>query len=97
MIMMQQVTFVPGDTVQVYQKIQEGEKTRLQLFEGVVLAIRGRGENKSFTAQVNVGNWPEKISLFPLPHVKRPCDRCQRQLSYLTSKNSMGSTYLLLK
>lgn len=54
--MSRQVNFVPGDTIQVYQKIQEGEKARLQLFEGVVLAIRGRGENKSFTVQKMVGD-----------------------------------------
>lgn len=53
--MIAKVDFVPGDIIRVYQKIQEGNKTRLQAFEGVVLAIRGRGENKSFTAQKMVG------------------------------------------
>lgn len=43
-----QINFSPGDTVKVYQKIKEAEKTRTQIFEGVVLGIRGRGENKSF-------------------------------------------------
>lgn len=49
------VNFQPGDIVQVYQQIQEGEKTRTQMFEGVVLHIRGRGENKSFAVQKQVG------------------------------------------
>lgn len=59
-----QLTFAPGDIVKVYQKIQEGEKTRTQMFEGTVLQIRGRGENKSFTVQKMVGQigvqriWP---------------------------------------
>lgn len=53
--MIQEITFIPGDTIRVYQKIQEGAKTRLQAFEGVVLGIRGRGDNKSFTAQKLVG------------------------------------------
>lgn len=40
-----------GDTVAVSQKIQEGEKTRTQVFEGMVIKIRGRGEGKSFTVR----------------------------------------------
>jgi large subunit ribosomal protein L19 len=53
---MHEITFAPGDTVRVHQKIQEGEKTRIQVFEGIVLAIKGRGENKSFTVQKKVGD-----------------------------------------
>lgn len=66
--MIQQINFVPGDTVRVYQTIREvekgEEKTRTQIFEGIVLGIRGRGENKSFTARKTVGDiaveriWP---------------------------------------
>jgi large subunit ribosomal protein L19 len=58
------VTFAPGDTVRVHQKIQEGEKTRIQIFKGIVLGIKGRGENKMFTVQKAVGGisveriWP---------------------------------------
>jgi len=50
------IDFVPGDVVKVSQKIQEGEKTRIQIFEGVVLAIKGRGENKMFTVRKLVGD-----------------------------------------
>lgn len=62
--MISQIDFVPGDTVKVYQKIKEDEKTRTQMFEGVVLGIKGRGENKSFTVRKIVGDiaveriWP---------------------------------------
>ena len=58
------INFAPGDIIRVHQKIQEGDKTRIQVFEGIVLAIRGRGENKSFTVQKMVGDiaveriWP---------------------------------------
>ncbi len=53
--MQQVINFVPGDTIKVHQKIQEGEKTRIQVFKGMVLGIRGRGDNKSFTVQKMVG------------------------------------------
>lgn len=70
--MLQTIDFSPGDTIKVYQKIKEGDpltgsgqvKTRTQMFEGVVLGIRGRGENKSFTVRKVVGDvaveriWP---------------------------------------
>lgn len=49
--MISEINFTPGDTVRVYQKIKEDAKTRTQVFEGVVLGIRGRGENKTFTVR----------------------------------------------
>ena len=58
------VTFAPGDTIKVHQKIREGDKTRVQIFRGVVLGIKGRGDNRSFTVQKLVGGiaveriWP---------------------------------------
>ncbi|MDP3941032.1 MAG: 50S ribosomal protein L19 [bacterium] len=53
--MIAQIDFVPGDIVRVHQKIQEGDKTRIQVFQGTVLSIRGRGENKSFMVRKLVG------------------------------------------
>lgn len=61
---MRPINFVPGDTVSVHQKIQEDSKTRTQVFEGIVLGIKGRGENKSFTVRKVVSDiaveriWP---------------------------------------
>lgn len=43
--------FNPGDTVRVHYKISEGDKTRIQPFEGVVLARKGRGIGKTFTVR----------------------------------------------
>lgn len=43
--------FGVGDTVRVVQKIKEGEKSRLASFEGMVIAIKGRQENQSFTVR----------------------------------------------
>jgi len=60
--MLKQINFVPGDTVRVYEKVKEEDKARTQAFEGVVLAIKGRGENKSFTVAKTVkGIGVEKI------------------------------------
>jgi large subunit ribosomal protein L19 len=53
--MITQIDFVPGDIIKVYQKIKEGDKTRTQAFQGVVLKLRGRGENKTFTVRKSVG------------------------------------------
>jgi len=41
--------FQPGDTVVVQVKVKEGERVRLQSFEGVVIAKRNRGYHSSFT------------------------------------------------
>jgi len=46
-----QTTFSVGDKVKVFQKIQEGDKIRIQPFEGIVIAIKGKGENKMFTVR----------------------------------------------
>ena len=43
--------FGPGDTVVVQVKIREGERERLQAFEGVVIGRRNRGLNSSFTVR----------------------------------------------
>lgn len=62
--MIKTIDFAPGDTVDVHEKIKEGDKTRIQVFEGIVLQIRGRGENKMFTVRKLVGHvgvekiWP---------------------------------------
>lgn len=42
----------PGDTVRVHQRIQEGEKTRIHQFEGIVIALKhGKGMSGSFTVR----------------------------------------------
>lgn len=40
-----------GDKVKVHQKIREGEKERTQVFEGMVIAIKGGGESKTLTVR----------------------------------------------
>ena len=43
--------YSPGDTVVVQVKVTEGDKSRLQAFEGVVIAIKNRGINSAFTVR----------------------------------------------
>ncbi len=70
--MIQKINFVPGDTVRVFEKVREGEKTRLQAFEGIVLSIRGRGENKTFIARKVVDEVAvEKIWPINSPNVEK--------------------------
>ena len=57
--------FSAGDTVRVHVRIKEGEKERLQSFEGVVLRRRGSGLGASFTVRkISYGVGVERI--FPL-------------------------------
>jgi len=56
--------FAPGDTVRVQVRIKEGEKERLQAFEGVVIS-RSRGPQASFTVRkISFGHGVERI--FPV-------------------------------
>lgn len=48
--------FTVGDTVDVHCKIVEGDKQRIQVFSGTVLAVRGRGTNRTFTVRRIVAN-----------------------------------------
>lgn len=50
-ITIDETTFSVGDTIQVHQKIQEKDKIRTQAFEGIVISIKGKGENKMFTVR----------------------------------------------
>lgn len=58
-------TFREGDTLKVHVKVVEGEKTRIQVFEGIVLRRRGDGLRETFTVRkVSSGIGVERI--FPL-------------------------------
>ncbi len=48
--------FGAGDTVNVHYRVREGEKERIQQYQGVVLQKRGSGANKTFTVRKMSGN-----------------------------------------
>lgn len=65
-------SFEIGDTVKVYVKIKEGDKTRDQAFEGTVIARKGRGANETFTVRhVAFGVGVEKIFPVHSPFISR--------------------------
>ena len=58
-------TFRPGDTIRVNVRVREGDKERLQAFEGVVLRRKGSGVNETFTVR-KVSNGVGVERIFPL-------------------------------
>ncbi|PIZ04429.1 MAG: 50S ribosomal protein L19 [Gammaproteobacteria bacterium CG_4_10_14_0_8_um_filter_38_16] len=63
--------FVPGDLVVVQIKVKEGERERLQAFEGDVIAVRNRGLNSAFTVRkISHGEGVERVfqTYSPLVH-----------------------------
>ena len=82
-------SFAPGDTVVVQVKVTEGNKTRLQAYEGVVIAIKNRGLNSAFTVRkISSGVGVERAFQTHSPMidsitVKRRGDVRQAKLYYL--------------
>lgn len=81
--------FAPGDTIIVNVKVKEGERERIQSFEGLVIAIRNRGINSSFTVRkISHGEGVERVfqthsKIIDSIKVKRRGDVRQAKLYYL--------------
>jgi large subunit ribosomal protein L19 len=81
--------FGPGDTVIVQVKVREGERERIQAFEGVVIAKRNRGLNSAFTVRkISYGTGVERVFQTHSPiiseiQVKRRGDVRRAKLYYL--------------
>jgi large subunit ribosomal protein L19 len=58
--------FRPGDTVRVHVKVKEGDKERIQPYEGIVIAIRGSGISKTFTVRRIAAGGIGVERIFPL-------------------------------
>ena len=64
--------FRVGDTVRVHAKVREGDKERIQVFEGVVIRRRGSGASESFTVRkVSYGVGVERLFLVQSPAVTK--------------------------
>lgn len=93
--------FNVGDLIRVHYKILEGDKERVQIFEGLVLGIKGRGDNRTFTvrklAAGNIGverifpvisPWIAKIEVKKAGHVRRA------KLGYVRTKSARTVSHI---
>ena len=62
----QDQTIGAGDTVRVHQEISEGDKTRIQIYEGIVIAIKNAGTGRSLTVRKIGANAIGVEKIFPL-------------------------------
>lgn len=89
--------FRPGDTVVVQVKVVEGDRQRLQAFEGVVIARRNRGINSAFTVRkVSNGEGVERVFQTHSPSidsisVKRRGDVRRAKLYYLRERSGKSA------
>ena len=64
--------FNVGDTVKVHTRVKEGDKERTQVFQGIVIARRGRGLNATFTVRrISYGQGVERIFPVNSPNVEK--------------------------
>jgi len=90
--------FNVGDTVRVHTKVIEGDKERIQIFTGVVIGMRGRGLNETFTVRrISYGEGVERV--FPLHsprvekiEVEREGTVRRAKLTYLRKRLGKGAT-----
>jgi large subunit ribosomal protein L19 len=65
-------TFRPGDTVKIHMRVKEGDSERIQIFEGVVISRRGRGNSETFTVRkISFGVGVERTFHLASPHVDK--------------------------
>ena len=78
-----------GDTLKIFTKVIEGDKTRIQAFEGILISLRGRGENKTFTIRkIGAGGigvertWPLDAKSISKIEVKKKAGKIRRSKLY---------------
>ena len=89
--------FAPGDTIVVNVKVKEGNRERLQAFEGVCIAMRNRGLNSAFTVRkISHGTGVERVfqtysPLIESIKVKRRGDVRRAKLYYLREREGKSA------
>jgi len=89
--------FAPGDTVVVQVRVTEGDRERLQAYEGVVIAKRNRGLNSSFTVRkISHGEGVERVFQTHSPavaeiQVKRRGNVRRAKLYYLRDRSGKSA------
>lgn len=88
-----------GDTVRISQEIAEGDKKRIQIFDGIVIAIKNSGVGKSVTVRKMAANGVGVEKIFPLAlpsiakvEVKRPGQVRRSKLYYLRDRVGKAAT-----
>lgn len=78
-----------GDTIRVHTNVVEGSKTRIQIFEGILIALRGRGVNQMMTVRrVSAGGvgvermWPLDSNTIVKIEVKKKASHVRRSKLY---------------
>lgn len=78
-----------GDTIRVHTTVVEGSKSRVQIFEGILIALNGRGENQTMTVR-RIGNrqmgveriWPVDSNSIVKVEVKKKAMKIRRAKLY---------------
>ena len=89
--------FAPGDTIVVSVKVKEGNRERLQAFEGVCIALRNRGLNSAFTVRkISHGTGVDRVFQTYSPmidsiKVKRRGDVRRAKLYYLREREGKSA------
>src|SRR5687768_8573906 len=89
--------FNVGDTVRVHTKVVEGDKERIQIFTGVVIGMRGRGLNSTFTVRrISYGEGVERVFPVHSPRVdkievEREGQVRRAKLTYLRKRIGKGA------
>jgi len=89
--------FAPGDTIVVNVKVKEGNRERLQAFEGICIAVRNRGLNSAFTVRkISHGTGVERVFQTHSPliesiKVKRRGDVRRAKLYYLRGREGKSA------
>ena len=89
--------FAPGDTIVVSVKVKEGNRERLQAFEGVCIAVRNRGLNSAFTVRkISHGTGVERVFQTHSPlidsiRVKRRGDVRRAKLYFLREREGKSA------
>ena len=89
--------FSAGDTVVVQVKVKEGQRERLQAYEGVVIAVKNRGLNSSFTVRkISYGEGVERVFQTYSPSVaeikvKRRGDVRRAKLYYMRDRRGKAA------
>ena len=89
--------FNVGDSVRVHTKVVEGDKERIQIFAGVVIGVRGRGLNQTFTVRrISYGEGVERIFPTHSPRVEkieveRESEAMRARLYYLRQRTGKAA------